>query len=599
MAYAAPRHVDDVGRDRFMRRAAVRSITFRAAALDARPSQREYVLAGSVLLVVLALRLAYVFSFRIDTDEPQHLHIVWAWTQGLLPYRDVFDNHAPLFHMMLAPFAAAFGEDPAIIAWMRVAMIPISGFTLWCTYLLSRTTFGESVGVWAAVWLAACPRFFLTSVEFRADTLWAALWLASLTVLLAGRLEPWRGLAGGFLLGADLAVSLKTGLCIAALAIATGVVRLVVPRPSGVEARTLRRFTVAAVLGTSIVPLAVMLFFATKGALTPFLYGTITHNVLPGLQLGMGWPLRLLTLAAFVPLCWLGARVCFVTARSHGEAARRMALFLAGAVYIALLESLWPVETKQDYQVALPILLVFVAALGVLAGRAAVRSRPRWRLRAGLVPYALTLVALAQIGVLLEVAPVAGGPIRVDPDLIADVLRLTRPGDEVMDLKGETVFRPRPFFYALETFTRERLERGLLADTISERLITTATHVAVPDSDRLPPRARAFLRDHYLSVGRLRVAGRMLTTSPSRARTGIVFHVEIPAPYAVASAAGTAHGELDGERYDGPRALTTGRHVFRTKADEGPLALVWAPTLERGFSPFAARAADPGMVPSS
>jgi len=211
----------------------------------------------------------------------------------------------------------------------------------------------------------------------------------------------------------------------------------------------------------------------------------------------MGWPLRLSMLAAFVPLCWLGARLCAVTARSPAEAARRMALFLAGAVYIALLESLWPLETKQDYQIAFPILFVFVAALSVLVAGVTIRSRPRSRLRAGMAPYVFMLVALLQLAVLLWAAPIVGGRMRVDPDLVADVLQLTRPGDYVMDLKGETVFRPRPFFYALEALTRERLERGLLADTIPERLIATATHVAVLDSDRLPPRAREFLREHY------------------------------------------------------------------------------------------------------
>jgi len=93
------------------------------------------------------------------------------------------------------------------------------------------------------------PRFFLTSVEFRPDTLWAALWLAALAVFLAGRLETWRGFAGGFLLGVDLAVSLKTGLCIAALAVAAIAVARAVPRPTTVDRRALRRFTIAAVLG--------------------------------------------------------------------------------------------------------------------------------------------------------------------------------------------------------------------------------------------------------------------------------------------------------------------------------------------------------------
>ena len=35
-------------------------------------------------LCAIALRVALVFRYRIDSDETQHLHVVWAWTRGLL-----------------------------------------------------------------------------------------------------------------------------------------------------------------------------------------------------------------------------------------------------------------------------------------------------------------------------------------------------------------------------------------------------------------------------------------------------------------------------------------------------------------------------------
>ena len=42
-----------------------------------------------------ALHAGYVLHHRVNTDEPQHLHVAWSVAQGLLPYRDVFDNHSP------------------------------------------------------------------------------------------------------------------------------------------------------------------------------------------------------------------------------------------------------------------------------------------------------------------------------------------------------------------------------------------------------------------------------------------------------------------------------------------------------------------------
>lgn len=42
------------------------------------PSDPERLLAGAFLAATCLLRLAYVFRYRIDSDEPQHLHVVWA-----------------------------------------------------------------------------------------------------------------------------------------------------------------------------------------------------------------------------------------------------------------------------------------------------------------------------------------------------------------------------------------------------------------------------------------------------------------------------------------------------------------------------------------
>jgi hypothetical protein len=57
-----------------------------------------------------AVRLWFIFAHRIDSDEPQHLHVMWGWTRGLVQYRDVFDNHLPLLHLLFAPVMALVPE---------------------------------------------------------------------------------------------------------------------------------------------------------------------------------------------------------------------------------------------------------------------------------------------------------------------------------------------------------------------------------------------------------------------------------------------------------------------------------------------------------
>ena len=101
-------------------------------------------MAVVVLVLSFGLRIAGDFYRKVDSDEPQHMHVAWAWTQGMVQYRDVFDNHTPLFHLLTAPLVAMFGERPDIVPLMRLTMLPIAGGVLVMTWLLCRPLFGKS-----------------------------------------------------------------------------------------------------------------------------------------------------------------------------------------------------------------------------------------------------------------------------------------------------------------------------------------------------------------------------------------------------------------------------------------------------------------------
>src|SRR5881409_2866443 len=140
--------------------------------------------------VIVLLRVVYARAYPVDSDEPQHLHVAWAWTKGLVPYRDIFDNHAPLFHLLSAPLVALVGENPRILLLMRLAMIPVFAGCLWGSYILGRRLFGARAGWWAALLCGLSPTFFFKSVEYRTDVLWAALWVLAIATLLGGTLAP-------------------------------------------------------------------------------------------------------------------------------------------------------------------------------------------------------------------------------------------------------------------------------------------------------------------------------------------------------------------------------------------------------------------------
>ncbi|OLE66936.1 MAG: hypothetical protein AUG09_05000 [Acidobacteria bacterium 13_1_20CM_2_68_7] len=562
--------------------------------------ERRVLLALSGALILL--RVAYAFVYPVDTDEPQHLHIAWAWTKGLLPYRDVFDNHAPLFHVLSAPLIAVIGEDPRVLLFMRLAMLPVFAAALAGSYALGRRLFGARAGAWAAILCGLSPTFFFKSVEYRTDVLWAALWVLAVATLLGRSLGRGRAFRGGLLAGVCLAVSLKTIMLLCALGIAAVSISLLAgsgtarsdcatgPKSADAGVRRLRdswSLVLAFLAGLLVAPAAVVLYFSARGALADLYYCTIQHNLLPGVG-RWGYSRRVYLLPPILALLIAAAR--FLIRHLTGGGARVAFLLLLSGTQYLLLSTVWPVHTRQDLLPFYPLFTVLLAGL-LLDGpvrAAAEDGRSRWSGVSRLAVRFPVFLACVELAVLPAVSSLTGRGIRPQMRQLAEVLRLTKPADYVLDRKGESVFRNRPFYYALETMTLERMARGLIPDSIPERCVETRTCVAPADTRGFPPRARRFLEDNYIVVGTWRVAGRLLTTEAGAVQgRALPFQVIVPARYAIVAEIDAARGRLDGLPYDGPRDLPPGRHDFLPASGGGRLAVIWAGAAERGFSPFA------------
>ncbi len=545
-------------------------------------SSRERLVALTLVGTGLLLRLPYLFHYRFDSDEAQHLHVVWGWTKGLVQYRDIFDNHTPLFHLLMAPVLTLVGERPDALVLMRFAMLPLYLLSLGLTYRLARRLFDARVALFAAVLAGLHYEFFFKSIEFRTDNLWTVAWLAALAVLAAGPLTAGRTFAAAAALGVALGVSQKTVLLAAAIVTAALLVAVLSAEVrAAFPARRLARLAAAAAAGFLLLPAALIAFFAAQGALRPLAYGVIGHNLLPGLgNWREPWRLAILPLGGLTA-AWVAAPRLRA---AGGDRIRVLRVFvvLTVALYVLALEGLWPLVTGQDYLPVWPLVAIFaVAGLQQWEGRRAARSARGRALPASLL---VGLLAL-EVGVIVLKGPVWRDRGHAQTALLADVLRLTDGSDFVMDAKGETVFRRRPFFWVLETITNARLRRGLLPDTIPEGIVRTRCHAAVEDSPRFPERGRAFLNANFVSVGRLRVAGRLLGPPP-RAGAPLSFPIAVPGEYTVVAPAGPAAGALDGTAAAGPRFLAPGTHEFRLDGPPRPLAVVWAKAIARGFSPF-------------
>lgn len=517
------------------------------------------------LLLIAGLTVLHALWLRgipYDSDESQHLHVAWAWTQGLLPYRDVFDNHGPLFGLVNAPLLGWLGERAAIVYPMRFAMLPWFVLSLTSIYLLARRLYERRVALVACLLAALYPTFFVSTGQVRTDCMWVALWLAALAVGLVPRPSGRRLFAAGVLAGLALCVSQKTILLLACY----GGTALLLALWSHARPWNARQL-LAGLAGLMLPPAICFVGLAALGVLGPAWYGLVLHNMVPLHDRDLHAGFRRL---AFWPLLALAAYAAARMLRSPAPEARsRTVLFLGSAVYALVVYAWWPLVSRQDQ---LPFLAGFsIVACGEMGGL----------LRA---PGRRTLAWIAALCIETSLLLIGSPPWR---DALANqrraralVLQLTTPGDPVMDAKGETVFRRRPFFYALESVTQQRLLEGLTPDTIAADLRKTKTHVVV--AWRLPPRDDAFVAVNYLPVWKnIFVAGKRLPAGGTRA-----VRIDIPGDYTLLSRDRALRASMDGGAAASTWHFSPGLHTLRMNGTARAL-LVWTPALARGLDPSA------------
>ncbi|ULU27934.1 hypothetical protein [Dyella terrae] len=517
------------------------------------------------LLFLLVLRLAWLNAYTLNSDEAQHAHVAWAWTQGLLPYRDVFDNHGPLFGWLHSPLLRWLDNRPDVLTWLRLAMQFWYVVALGSAGWVARRLYGWRTAVVVVLVAGLFPRFFIVSGQFRTDDMWMAMWLLGLAFIAGAPPRAWRYFLAGLAFGCALSVSQKTLVLLATSLVAAGVVRLL--RPAGAPRAGVRCW-LAALLGLLLVPAIFVAWLASHGVLTEAWYGLAGYNVggankRHAAQQGLWF---ILLAVALIVLC---VRV----ARQRSEQGFDWPVFflLQGGLYLFLIWFIWPLITKQDFLPVLPTLAI--ALTSWVSAWAWLGSRPR--LQAGL----LVFVVVAELATLIAYAPPWQDSLAEQRAELSTVLRYTDETDTVMDAKGDSIFRMRPYYPVLESLAMRRLRRGQMVDTIVDDLINHKTMMVI--IRRLPPSSARFVMLNYVQAGDdLWVAGHGLPDH----QLNQTIDVKMPGDYVVTDGHRRLSGSLDG----GPMAdhwfLDRGTHHL-VVSEGTPVAYVWSQAFDRGWRP--------------
>ncbi len=512
---------------------------------------------------LILIRLLAVFRFQHDIDESQNLHIVYGWIEGEIPYRDRFDNHAPLFAWMFAPLAWVIGENPNIVSFARLALFPFGLVGLYFIFRIAQKLGDREVAWWTVALCLALADWSLKSVEFRPDVIWAMFWFGALwlLVLRLDGIKWWDVAAVGGLLGISLLASIKTTLLVPALGLACVLAVCFCPALQ-------KRLPFRKALGFALIACCGFLIPPAIG------FGALIVNGVEPAQIQ--FCLFEVNQSTFDLARWasagglmvaMGAVAIAIFRGGDFRSANTGVVFVSASTFLILLLAMAPEVRKQTLLVAYPLLIL----LAVIFVRKFDRVGYIWRSMA-VAAWTVIFVHLA-----VESSLWRDG-MSAHRQLLTQVLQLTDDDEYLFDGRGETIFAERPVYLAFVAVTTDAVEEGRLDSPDPASLVTSPTSVAIGPLGGLPKAYRRYLNANYVLAadGGLRVSGVILKPAWNDGKWTQDVSIALPGPYVIVK---------NNEVVDHVNITASGTHTFDFGTDRRHGFLIWEEAWTDGFRP--------------
>jgi Dolichyl-phosphate-mannose-protein mannosyltransferase len=537
------------------------------------------VLAALVTLGVV-LRIGIVVNRRIDPDESQHLHVAWLVMQGQVPYRDFWEHHLPFFHYAMAPLTWWLTDRPEIYFAGRALMVAMAAAAVVLTWHLARRLSADGA-IWTVVVLLFLPQFAETSTETRPDVPALAAYLASLLALVRWREGRGSGTlwAVGAWQGVAVALSLKA---VFGLAGVLGVAAALPPLHA--ERWGARLGALGRLVGGLAVAIVILLggLSAIGGEPTlRGLYRNVMQDSLGFVDFGKTWPIFGSEIGVFLTAALglaLVLRVRGMGILRHPVHGTLLLPTLTSVVILSLPQT--PAVYQHAWLPLLPVVAVYAGlALATLAEWAR-RDPSRWRRGVALTAIAAAVVLPAGASLIFAVR----SQNAADLALMRAELRLTCPGEAVLDGTALYVFRPAAYRYGtLIRGVREWVARGVVAEEVIADDIRAArapvAHIDFRIRGMIGPVADVLQRHYVEGPDKLLVAGTHVVAADGGGRS--VVDLLVPGLYLLFFTPGLEVA-LDGAPVRrGPLHLTTGRHEVTWRGPGGTIRLVAVTCAER------------------
>jgi len=322
-------------------------------ALKTRPQRLLAAAALALIALSFAFRGHLVFTRYFDPDEMEHLHAAMCVFRGMLPARDFFQHHPPLYYFLLAPIFF-LGASLRLLFVGRTLSQLVTALIILSTYRLGRRAFGRDAGLLAAVWLSWHFVFLWRSLEIRPDVPAAFLLLEGIIRLWDGwRTSDWRSwFLAGLAFGGAFLFTPKVVYALAGTAAAFGLGSLLGNSGEKFSARIKGVIPLAVAFVLPIAACALYYFY--RGALAELVR---TNIIMPLNWRRKIWPWHLRTVIFYNPIFAVSAAAGLVFCRKQGVRLIPVltALTAIGGSWLV------PIAQAQYYLLFLPLTAIFAA----------------------------------------------------------------------------------------------------------------------------------------------------------------------------------------------------------------------------------------------
>jgi len=131
----------------------------------------KYILITLFIILSFLLRFAVTLNKEFVPDEFQHVQASWLISEGLVPYKDFWENHTPLYHFILAASFKLLPETPkAIISLRLLQFLPVL-LIFFMVNLFIQTRYDFTVFLYSLLLLGFHKWFLDKTCEVRPDVI--------------------------------------------------------------------------------------------------------------------------------------------------------------------------------------------------------------------------------------------------------------------------------------------------------------------------------------------------------------------------------------------------------------------------------------------